>query len=304
MPTSQKAKEKLNAKRYEDDKPRKDDPFTDGCTWAEFNLHEVDHNKDQVKVDLSKENQIWYYLGKTSTDAKAQYTEDPTKRRHNPKGNYLSTIPKPPKPAPVGPSKRKPQLPQQGPSPHVYQNPTANTTGMQAARVEKPYMYKPRQGFDPSFNSPASFTVQRFAPTGSSSPAPQTPPTQFNQYLSPGQSSSGYQTTPSFSTQRFEVRQPQQQTGYPGQSSSPYQGNQQHAQGNWNTHVQSREAHDNCHYSQPASAPTQASPRPAPAPAPSAPPAPVQHRQPSKFTWQVHPSIYQKYQFFQVHHNR
>lgn len=98
MPASQKAKERLNAKRHDDDKPRKDDIFGEGYTWAEFQLEAVT-NADQTKVDLAKEDQVWHYLGQTSTDARAQFTEDPALRRHNPKGNFLDTLPKPPKPA-------------------------------------------------------------------------------------------------------------------------------------------------------------------------------------------------------------
>ncbi|TQV91636.1 jumonji family transcription factor [Cordyceps javanica] len=99
LPASEKARNRLNAKRQDDDKPRKDDEFAEGYTWAEFHLHDEVKNKDQVKVDFAKQDQIWHYLGNTSTEAKAQYTEDAANRRHNPRGNFLDTIPKPPKPA-------------------------------------------------------------------------------------------------------------------------------------------------------------------------------------------------------------
>ncbi|KHN98322.1 regulator of deoxyribodipyrimidine photo-lyase PHR1 [Metarhizium album ARSEF 1941] len=98
MPASRKAKDKLNTKRLHADKPRKDDLFCEGYRWAEFESCEVS-NKGQSKVDLTKPDQIWHYLGKTSTEARAQYTEDLARQRHNPKGNFLDTIPKPPRPA-------------------------------------------------------------------------------------------------------------------------------------------------------------------------------------------------------------
>lgn len=100
MPASREAKALLNAKRLLDEKPRKDEPFADGYTWAEFQLAQVE-NESQVKPDLTKADQIWHYLGSTSTEAKAQYTEDPSQPRHNPKGNFLTTVPKPPRPAPA-----------------------------------------------------------------------------------------------------------------------------------------------------------------------------------------------------------
>ncbi|OAA76010.1 jumonji family transcription factor [Akanthomyces lecanii RCEF 1005] len=98
LPASEKARNRLNAKRQDDDKPRKDDEFAGGYTWAEFNLHDNVVNTDQAKVDFAKPDQMWHYLGQTSTEAKAQYTEDAANRRHNPRGNFLDTIPKPPKP--------------------------------------------------------------------------------------------------------------------------------------------------------------------------------------------------------------
>ncbi|KAM3510865.1 hypothetical protein MY11210_005468 [Beauveria gryllotalpidicola] len=98
LPASEKARNRLNAKRQDDDKPRKDDEFAEGYTWAEFNLYDEVVNKNQVKVDFGKPDQMWHYLGKSSTEAKAQYTEDVAIQRHNPAGNFLDTIPKPPKP--------------------------------------------------------------------------------------------------------------------------------------------------------------------------------------------------------------
>jgi hypothetical protein len=96
MPKSRTAKESLNTtKRQVDDLPRKDDPFVEGCTWAEFNDFKLTKNSFQVNIDFTKENQIWYYLGKHSTEARAQFTEDPAKPRHNPKGHFLETLPKP-----------------------------------------------------------------------------------------------------------------------------------------------------------------------------------------------------------------
>src|SRR5690349_19945475 len=98
MPNSQKDKEKVRTKRLDDNKTQKDDPFVEGFTWAAVRVHPVSI-KFQVKIDFSKPDQLWHYLGKTSTEAIAQYTEDPAKPRPNPRGNYLDTLPKDPKPA-------------------------------------------------------------------------------------------------------------------------------------------------------------------------------------------------------------
>ncbi|RKF54635.1 hypothetical protein GcC1_210017 [Golovinomyces cichoracearum] len=96
MPTSFKAKESLNTNvRQADDLPIARDPFGKNLTWAEFVSKPIDHNPDQAKVDFEKEFQIWYYIGETSTEAKAQYTDDLEKPLHNPESNFLNTLPKP-----------------------------------------------------------------------------------------------------------------------------------------------------------------------------------------------------------------
>ncbi|KAK4141189.1 uncharacterized protein C8A04DRAFT_14280 [Dichotomopilus funicola] len=177
MPTSRKAQREINAKRSADEAPRKDDEFGPGFTWAEFHGGEVIKNRAQVKIDLARADQIWHYLGNTSTEAKAQYTDDPSKPWHNPKGNFLDTIPKPPPPARVASvAQARPLVP----GGHLGY--TAAFTGLPQAGVsaakkkEKPYVYKPRKpvALAPG-QTPAPFTSHTFAvnsPSPSPSPAP------------------------------------------------------------------------------------------------------------------------------------
>jgi hypothetical protein len=171
MPKSFKAKESLNtSKRQADDLPRAEDPFVEGCTWAEFKCENILRNPAQVKIDFSKENQIWYYLGKTSTEARAQFTEDLANRRHNPKGHFLDTIPKPISTAP------RQSYAASYPS-TVNQNPLNTVKAISrpsqpvnSIRPEKPYVYKPRNTGDTyrvdpqAYRSQQSF-LQRSAPT-------------------------------------------------------------------------------------------------------------------------------------------
>ncbi|KAF2084745.1 JmjC-domain-containing protein, partial [Saccharata proteae CBS 121410] len=94
--------EALNARNQKDGPPEADDPFGDPAAsqkWAEFHTCTAAEAKNpfQKKVDLSQPDQPWHYLGKTSTEARAQYTGDPKLTVHNPKSNFLDTVKPPPK---------------------------------------------------------------------------------------------------------------------------------------------------------------------------------------------------------------
>jgi hypothetical protein len=93
----------LTDKHRPDGVPEKGEPFHDPNSlqkWEEFNRIDAwVPNEFQQKVDLFKSEKIWFYMGKTSTEAKAQYTEDLRNLRHNVKANFLDSV-KPPAPAP------------------------------------------------------------------------------------------------------------------------------------------------------------------------------------------------------------
>ncbi|PHH73631.1 hypothetical protein CDD82_5342 [Ophiocordyceps australis] len=264
MPTSPKAKDQLNAKRVSQDKPRKDEMFVDGYTWAEFQSEHV-FNKDQTKVDFAKADQIWYYLGKTSTEARAQYTENPRIPRHNTKGNFLDSIPKPPRPIPA----LKPAAFGQrsyGVGCHAY------STAVPAApqRPEKPYVYKPRKPFNPPGNGQPGHGSHMCVPAAArsvSTPGPTAPRNdEPGSYLAPrlGPLSSGVR---GFATATPFAATPHALT--PG----------------------------------PAAAPSWQQQQPCPRPL-SVANSKASSAQPSGPTWQVQSSVYHRYPFFQVNHNR
>ena len=60
--------------------------------WEEFDTCKAFHNPSQVNIDLSKPKTLWYYLGKTSTEAKAQYTGNLHIRQNDPGANFLETV--------------------------------------------------------------------------------------------------------------------------------------------------------------------------------------------------------------------
>jgi len=77
------------------DGPKANDPFCDEAgiyKWSEFDTCKPIRNSEQVKIDISQPEKLWYFLGKTSTEAKAQYTHDPAVKHNNPKSNFLSTV--------------------------------------------------------------------------------------------------------------------------------------------------------------------------------------------------------------------
>lgn len=73
-------------------------PFSDprsDLTWAEFEYSEPPVNLITANFNFSQPEKLWYYLGKTSTESKAQYTDNPKVPVHNPRSqflNYLKTI--------------------------------------------------------------------------------------------------------------------------------------------------------------------------------------------------------------------
>ncbi|KAK0639078.1 hypothetical protein B0T16DRAFT_394869 [Cercophora newfieldiana] len=228
MPTSRKAQKELNAKRPVDDTPRKDDEFAAGFVWAEFHAGDPIKNSAQVKIDLSKDNQVWHYLGKTSTELRAQYTEDVAKSVHNVKSNFLDSIPKPPKPASMAaPPKPKRAhsagFPAQGVLPKVSPVPLPGTVAASlAVKQDKPYIYKPRQ-LSATLPGGNQFATQQFAPKVPPSPLSYGPMAQAQGGMP--------QLQPHQFPQRPPLPQPQQQPMYFQQASqggAPLPQQQQH----------------------------------------------------------------------------
>ncbi|KAL7933354.1 hypothetical protein V8C35DRAFT_304102 [Trichoderma chlorosporum] len=273
LPSSQKAKDKLNAKRHQgDDKPRKGDPFVEGdYSWAEFHTSEV--TTQQTKVDLSKQDQMWHYLGKTSTEARAQYTEDPSRPRHNPKGNFLDTLPKPPKPVPARPvyQQRAYGVPGQFAHTGVFAGHMMVPTN--AAGLERPYVYQPRTPVGHTHQLPGTYSFQgtNAAPHHPHPhPHPHHPPTHHQYQPYQGQPY-GYRAGPNVLPQAYAPPPPlppqsQPQPSFPASLTARASA----------THMSYR----------------------------GAPAATQSSQQTGKPTWQVHSSVYQKYPFFQVNHNR
>jgi hypothetical protein len=244
MPKSRKDKESLNtSKRQADDLPRAEDPFVEGHTWAEFNREAIPINPHQVKVDISREGQTWFYLGKTSTEAKAQYTENPSVKRHNPKGNFLDTIPKtviavPRQSFPASyPTNAKNSTPTPIRPPTRPSMPTYPSSG--SLKQDKPYEYKPREAYriDPqafhlqqtfvrSAPQPYSFgTDPRYKAPESSSPSASIGYPHSGNNLTPQVSTGGHQNqfrTSQSSLSASTQYGPTQQTTQSQQGSQPH----------------------------------------------------------------------------------
>ncbi|KAF1810090.1 hypothetical protein P152DRAFT_475936 [Eremomyces bilateralis CBS 781.70] len=166
----------LDPSNRKDGVPTIDTPFHDPNApqkWAEFVACDQDSagrplcNPAQTKVDLAKPEQLWFYLGKTSTEARAQFTHDLRIRTHNTKSNFLDLV------RPARTSSVVPSIPRYSLSPHLYTNQNATSAGTTVAG--KPYTYKPKV---PIASLP--WPVQR-ALQPSPSPAAQPQPQPYSQ---------------------------------------------------------------------------------------------------------------------------
>lgn len=78
--------------------------FGDGQSpyqWAEFETVDVTRHhftpvtpptKVNLTLDTTGQEQVWYYLGRQSTESRAQYTHNPSVPIHNPRANFLDSV--------------------------------------------------------------------------------------------------------------------------------------------------------------------------------------------------------------------
>ncbi|KAL8991613.1 MAG: hypothetical protein Q9177_000016 [Variospora cf. flavescens] len=156
------------------DTPKADQPFSDRSsvhTWSEFHTCRAIRNPAQMKIDLSMPKQLWFYLGKTSTETRAQFTGDLAKPVNDADANFLERVrPRPPAHVATRPIQRKSfpatypaginihaanavgisrqyqQKPQQRP-PVSKERPYS---GKYTVSDAKPYQYKPKDSFSPN----------------------------------------------------------------------------------------------------------------------------------------------------------
>jgi len=74
--------------------PKPNELFCDSdlYRWEEFETRKAFRNPAQVKIDIEKPKKLWFYLGKHSTEAKAQYTGDLGMQHNDPSANFLETV--------------------------------------------------------------------------------------------------------------------------------------------------------------------------------------------------------------------
>ncbi|KAI9673334.1 MAG: hypothetical protein M1829_004100 [Trizodia sp. TS-e1964] len=147
LPSKQASKRRENpqTRGRKGSQPLSEDPFGDadsGLVWGEFTRGPNIQNAEQQKVDLSKLNSLWHYLGATSTEARAQYTNDPKHPQHNPASVFLDTVRAP------GAARRS--MASQYHSTvnmHALNASRAKARAEDQAKEEKPYVYKPKVEF-------------------------------------------------------------------------------------------------------------------------------------------------------------
>ena len=186
--------------------PRVDDVFVEGFKWAEFNSHHITKNPAQIKVDIEKPNQLWYYLGRQSTDLRSSFTEDPAKKRVNSSADFLLSVK--PKYVPQIPATTAPPSNAVRPYPTQYNSTPTNARPLTAPYTSPTYRLPPSS--TPLANTPGYYPAQRPNPylqnlpyTGNYNPAPR-PPLTTKQY-SP---STGQFSTPTSTTIGQQMRRP------------------------------------------------------------------------------------------------
>lgn len=96
LPAHLASKSRTTAENPARNEPKADEPFGDPQSkfvWSEFNTCKPFRNPNQVNVDIiEKKKQLWFYLGGTSTEARAQYTENPAVKINNPEANFLESV--------------------------------------------------------------------------------------------------------------------------------------------------------------------------------------------------------------------
>ncbi|KAL8742449.1 MAG: hypothetical protein Q9190_005072, partial [Brigantiaea leucoxantha] len=109
LPAHLARRSRAKAEEASSGNPKVNEPFCDPKSvnvWSEFHTSRNIRNPAQVKVDLSKSKQLWFYLGKTSTEAKAQYTGNLARLVNDPTSNFLESV-RPPPPPFVPPVQRR-----------------------------------------------------------------------------------------------------------------------------------------------------------------------------------------------------
>lgn len=95
LPPELARKSRTTAEDPNNDQPRADQPFGDASSkfiWSEFHTCHRIKNAEQKKIDFAKPKSVWFYLGRNSTEAKAQYTGDLAKPIHDHNSNFLDTV--------------------------------------------------------------------------------------------------------------------------------------------------------------------------------------------------------------------
>lgn len=207
------------------------DPFHDPHSeqkWAEW------HTAPQVtqriaKVDFSKENRLWYYLGKPSTEARPQYTEDPAKPRNNPKSNFLDTVKPPAPPVPAFAQRSYPASYPIKPAPIAM--PPRTPYQQQSQPASKPYTYKPKESYMTQWKSPVYNPDTRKNPN---SPVAHQPNVSYDHRPPSQPYGQAYQGYHSHRIPGQAQTQPQPQPAPPQQYQyHPYVPPQAHSTSNW-----------------------------------------------------------------------
>ncbi|KAK4983293.1 hypothetical protein LTR66_008878 [Elasticomyces elasticus] len=147
-------KKSVSIDNRQDGMPKMDESFHEGSEqkWAEFfnmdlpptgyaTARIVPPNK--LQVDLNKADQLYFYLGKTSTEARPQFTEDLKNPRHNITSNFMERVRSAAPPAKQSERKSLPASYPAGANLHAL-NAVSRPFLVSKNSSDRPYEYKPK----------------------------------------------------------------------------------------------------------------------------------------------------------------
>lgn len=151
-------KKAVSINNRQDGVPTQDQPFHENPDFKWHDFFNMDmpppgyltskiQAVSKLKIRIDAPDQLYYYLGEPSTDAKCFFTDKPGSKEIVPKANFMDRVQSRTVHQYQAPGK---QVLAAAPAAPIPRQSTHNTLGNVNIRSEKPYVYKPKEAMQPS----------------------------------------------------------------------------------------------------------------------------------------------------------